>query len=217
MTDGTAVAPEVLARASRLSSATLHEAAAKTGALPSVIRPLISSMRLCARALPVRCPAGDNLLLHHAIYAAQAGEALVVDTGEAHEFGYWGEVMAVAAQCRGIAGLVITGGVRDSLQQIAMKFPVFAGVVCIRGTGKNPALSGAIGAPVTIGEVTVHRGDLVFGDADGVLVLPPESVIDAVAKGERRDREEQSIFARLLAGDTTVSIYHLPEIQRAGG
>jgi 4-hydroxy-4-methyl-2-oxoglutarate aldolase len=217
MPDNTVLTPGFLARASRLSSSTLHEAAAKAGALPALIRPLTSSMRLCARALPVRCPGGDNLWLHHAIYAAQTGEALVVDTGEALEFGYWGEVMAVAAQARGIAGLVITGGVRDSLQQIAMKFPVFSGVVCIRGTGKNPALSGAIGEPVVIGEVTVSRGDLVFGDADGVVVLPPEHAIAAIDKGERRDQEEHSIFERLRAGDTTLSIYRLPEIRREGG
>jgi 4-hydroxy-4-methyl-2-oxoglutarate aldolase len=216
MPDKADITPELLACASRLSSATLHEAAAKTGALPSFIKPLTSTMRLCARALPVRCPAGDNLWLHHAIYAAEAGEVLVVDTGEAAEFGYWGEVMAVAAQARGIAGIVITGGVRDSLQQIAMQFPVFAGVICIPGTGKNPALRGAIGEPVTIGDVTVRRGDLVFGDADGVLVLPPERALAAVDQGERRDREEYSIFERLRAGESTLSIYHLPAIQRAG-
>src|ERR1700716_3302111 len=104
-----------------------------------MLKPLAPGMRLCGRALPVSSPPGDNLWLHHAIYAAQRGEVLIVDVGTGGtEYGYWGEVMAIASQMRGIAGLIITGGVRDSLRMFELQFPVFSAAVCIRGTGKNP-------------------------------------------------------------------------------
>jgi 4-hydroxy-4-methyl-2-oxoglutarate aldolase len=202
----------LLARAARLSSASLHEAAGKVGALPSDLKPLAATQALCGRAFPVSCPAGDNLYLHHAIYEASAGDILVADTAGGEEFGYWGEIMAEAARARQIAGLVITGGVRDSARMVEMGFPVFATRTCIRGTEKNPAARGAMGQPISIGGVTIHAGDLVFGDADGLVALPQEKAIECVAAAEDRDRKEAEIIARLRAGETTLAIYSLPPL-----
>jgi 4-hydroxy-4-methyl-2-oxoglutarate aldolase len=200
----------LIARAARLSAATLHEAAGKIGALPSNIKPLFANMRLCGRALPVRCPSGDNLWLHRAIYQASAGDVLVVDTSGGYEFGYWGEVMAVAAQARGIAGLVIDGGVRDSLQLNNMGFAVFAARVSIQGTIKDPSQPGSIGVDVRVGDVLVRKGDMVFGDADGVVILPAEEAERIVSQSLQRERAELTIFEQLKAGRTTIEIYNLP-------
>jgi 4-hydroxy-4-methyl-2-oxoglutarate aldolase len=195
--------------ASRLSSATLHEAAGKRGALPAALKPLDPTMRLCGRALPVRCPPGDNLFIHRALEVAQPGDVLVVDTGEGVEFGYWGEVMATAAIARGLAGLVITGGVRDSLQLAALGLPTFCACVCIRGTGKDPGQDGAVGEPVRIGEVVVRRGDLVLGDADGVVALSPTAAERAAPISLQRDTDEIAILERVRAGELTLDIYRL--------
>jgi 4-hydroxy-4-methyl-2-oxoglutarate aldolase len=195
-----------------LSSASLHEACGKIGALPSSIKPLSTQVRLCGSAFPVRCPAGDNLFLHHAIYAAKPGDVLVVDAGADPEFGHWGEIMATAAQLRGIAGLVTTGGVRDTQKLVTMNFPVFAEYVSIRGTGKDPCGAGGISDPVTLGDVTINAGDFIFGDADGVVVLPAGEVDSAIEKSQARDREEVEIVKRLTAGETTLSIYGLPNL-----
>jgi 4-hydroxy-4-methyl-2-oxoglutarate aldolase len=200
----------LMPRWSALSSATIHEAAKRTGALPSSIKPLEPNIKLSGLALPVRSPPGDNLWLHRAIYAADAGEVLVVDTGDGVEFGYWGEVMALAAQQRGIAGLVITGGVRDSRRMVDMGFPVFAGAVCIRGTGKDPRGKGSVGHEIAIGGIAVRRGDYVFGDADGVIVISADAVEHVIGDAERRDAQEAEIFARLRAGESTIDIYNLP-------
>ena len=193
-----------------LSTATVHEAAKRTGALPSFIRPLARHLKIAGPAIPVTSPPGDNLWLHRAIYAAKPGDVLVVDTGGGMEFGYWGEVMAVAAQQRGIAGLVINGGVRDSQRMIEMSFPVFAGTVCIRGTVKDPKGAGQFGGSIVLGDVAIAAGDWVLGDADGVVVVPAASAADIVAEAERRDAMEQEIFARLKAGESTIAIYGLP-------
>lgn len=200
----------LLGRAAALSSATFHEASGKRGALPAAIKPLAPHLTLCGRAFPVLSPPGDNLWLHRAIYAAERGDVLVVDVSGGVEFGYWGEVMALAAQVRGIAGLVISGGVRDSQRMVEMGFPVFAAAVAIQGTGKDPDGAGRLGEPITLGGVTIHRGDLLFGDADGVFVLPAADAAAAVSSSEQRDAEEQDIFDRLRAGESTIDIYKLP-------
>jgi len=210
----TAIAADtIIAEIALLSSATLHEAAGKIGALPAALKPLTPGMRVCGRALPVSGPPGDNLWLHHAIYEAKPGEVLVIDVGMGTEYGYWGEVMALASQVRGIGGLVITGGVRDSRCMVEMNFPVFSATVCIRGTGKNPRGVGSIGTPIRIGDVTVNRRDIVCGDADGVVVLPAAHAAAIAAEARARDAAEQGIFEKLRAGKSTLEIYRLPELE----
>lgn len=200
----------ILDRAAKLSSATFHEAVGKRGALPAALKPIAPQIRLCGRALPVTSPPGDNLWLHRAIYAAQPRDILVIDVGDGVEYGYWGEVMAVAAQVRGIAGLLINGGVRDSQRMIDIGFPVVSNGVAIRGTGKDPNGKGQIGGTVRLGDVTIERGDLVFADADGAFCFPAREVEAAVDSAEQRDIEEADIFRRLAAGESTIDIYRLP-------
>lgn len=200
--------------AGELGTATLHEAAGRIGSLPSGIQPLSPTLKVAGPAFPVVVPPGDNLWLHHAIYQAEPGDVLVVSTGGAREFGYFGEVMAVAAVARGIAGLVIDGGVRDAAQMIELGFPVFADRRCIRGTIKDPRKAGSLGAPLTIGDVQVERGDLVVGDGDGVVVIPESEADAMIALGAKREAAEAEYFARLRAGESTLGIYGLatPEL-----
>ena len=205
----TGLTDDVVARAARLSAASLHEAAGRNGALPAVLKPIDPAMRLCGRALPVRCPPGDNLWIHRALAASAPGDVLVVQTGGGVEFGYWGEIMATSAVARGVSGLVITGGVRDSSQLIALGLPTFAACVCIRGTVKDPRSEGTVGEPVRIGEIQIHRGDLVFGDADGLVVLSPQAAAPAVAAAEQRDADEVGILEQVRQGALTLDIYKL--------
>lgn len=193
-----------------LSSATVHEAAGRTGALPSAIKPLHPSMHLEAPAFPVKAPPGDNLWLHCAVYAACPGEVLVVDTGGGLEFGYWGEILAEAAIARGLAGLIIHGGVRDSARLVEMGWPVFAERVCIRGTGKDPHGDGELGEPVLIGEQTVRLGDLIVADADGVVVVPAERVAEVQRLSAEREAAEADYLRRIRSGESTLDIYRLP-------
>jgi 4-hydroxy-4-methyl-2-oxoglutarate aldolase len=160
-------------------------------------------------ALPVRCPPGDNLWIHRALDSAQPGEILVIDCGPGNEFGYWGEIMATAAISRGVAGLVITGGVRDSHDLIALGLPTFAGRVCIQGTVKDPKGDGAVGEPVRIGGTMIRKGDLIVGDGDGVLVLSPEVAAWAVPSARDRDAKEKVIIEQIKAGASTLDVYNL--------
>jgi len=206
---GSAISDKVVTLAAALSAASLHEAAGKAGALPARLKPIDPRMRLCGRALPVRCAPGDNLRIHHALAVAESGDVLVVDTGEGLEFGYWGEIMATAAMKRGLAGLVIDGGVRDTRRLVALGLPTFSACICIRGTAKDAASEGSVGEPVRIGDVTVRKGALVVGDADGVVLVAAESAAAVVEAAWRRDADEVGILDRIRLGALTRDLYDL--------
>ena len=190
-------------------SATVHEAAGRVGALPSEIKPVAGGMRLLAPAFTVQAAPGDNLWLHRAVYAAKPGEALVIATSDGLEYGYWGEVLTVAAMVRNLAGLVIHGGVRDATRLAELGWPVFASRLCIRGTTKDSRGTGGMGGPVTIGDVQVSPGDMIVGDADGVVSIPAERAKEVLEKSEEREAAEVRIMDRLLRGESTLDIYHL--------
>ena len=120
--------------AAAFGSATLHEAAGRMGALLARLRPAFAGAALAGRAYPVYCAAGDNLWIHRALYQAEPGDVLVIATSAPDEYGYWGEILSEAAVARGLAGLVIDGGVRDTAHLGRVGFPVFSSSVCIRGT-----------------------------------------------------------------------------------
>lgn len=205
-----AFSDDLLAAARAQGTATLHEAAGRIGALPGAIKPVAATMRVAGPAFTVEVPAGDNLAIHRALYAAKPGDVLVVATRGGIEWGYWGEILNEAAMALGLGGLVIDGGVRDTHVLVEQPFPVFSNGVCIRGTLKGIAPY-AIGRPVAIGDVVIRAGDLVVGDRDGVLVLPPEAVEAAVEKGRQREADEADKIAKLRAGARTLDLYGLGE------
>ena len=185
-------------------AATIYEASGIDGALDPAIRPVFRGARIAGRALPVRTHPADNLPLHLAVEQAQPGDVLVVD-GRQELCGYWGEVLAVAARVRGIAGLVIDGGVRDIVEQEELGFPVFARGVCVRRTGKS--FPGIVNRPLTVGGVHVSPGDAVVADADGVVVLPPEAVEATITASQERLAKEAAFMERIRAGEATMDIY----------
>lgn len=198
---------QTLAAARNLPTATLHEAGGKIGALPSALKPVAPGMSLAGPALTVHSPPGDNLWLHRALDIAQPGDVMVVHCSGAHEHGYWGEIMATMAQARGLAGLVIDGGVRDGALLAGMGFPVFARGLCIRGTGKDFGAIGWLNHPVWMGDVVVHAGDLVVGDGDGVVAVPRARAAEVVAKSLQREADEAAILQRLKDGASTLDVY----------
>ncbi len=197
----------LLRAAAGLPAATLHEAGGKLGALPAGLRPIAPGMALAGRALTVHGPGGDNLWLHRALDIAAPGDVLVVCTGGVREHGYWGEIMATMAQARGVAGLVIDGCVRDGARLAQMGFPVFARGLAMRGTGKDFGALGWINHPIRLGDVTVHAGDLIVADGDGVVAVPFARVADVVEKAQGRERDEAAILRRLAAGEATLDVY----------
>ncbi|GAB2781044.1 RraA family protein [Streptomyces chlorus] len=154
------------------------------------IRPLWDSPRVAGPAYTVRCEPGDNLMLHAAIYRAEPGSVIVVESGDADHALAGGNVCAVA-QRRGIAAFVVDGVIRDLGEVREAGFPVFSrGVIPIPGTKKK---IGALGEPARVGGVLVHPGDIVVADEEGIVVVPAareEEVLEAARSRLTKEAEE---------------------------
>jgi len=199
--------PEVLVRARKLGAATLHEGAGRIGALPSAIKPVAPDMVVCGPAFTVHCPALSNLQIHHALYHAAPGDVLVVHVSGGTEAGYWGDILNEAAIERGLGGLVIDGGVRDTAGLAAMAFPVFCHGVCLRGTGKDHHAAAWLQEALRMGDVLIQPGDLVLGDRDGVVVIPAAQADAAILAGEAREVDEARKIELIRRGARTIDLY----------
>jgi 4-hydroxy-4-methyl-2-oxoglutarate aldolase len=198
----------VLDAARKLPSATLHEAGGRIGVMPPAIKPVAPQMRICGPAVTVHSPGGDNLWLHRAIYVAKPGDVLVVSVSGAYDFGYWGEIMSCAASARKLGGLVIDGCVRDGAILADFGLPVFARGLCIRGTGKDFGARGWINFPTLFDTLTVHPGDLIVGDADGLVSVPRERAQEVVSAAQAREDKEAGIIQRIRGGERTLELYN---------
>lgn len=188
-----------------LGAATLGESGGRR--CPPRLRPAWPGASLCAPAYPVSCTPGDNLAVHVAVTRAPRGSVLVVDVGDVHGRGYWGEVLTTGALARGLAGLVIDGGVRDVDALARLGFPVFSDGIVLAGATKHAR--GTAGLPTTVAGVPVAPGDWVVADVDGVVIVPRTRTDDVVAAGRARESAEAGYFDALRAGATTVDLLGL--------
>lgn len=203
MIDLPALRDELLA----MGTATLYEASGLDCFLPAELRPAWIGAEIVGFALPVSAAPADNLPIHLALEMAQPGDVLVVDAQGAPN-GYWGEVLAVAAQHRGVVGLVIDGGVRDTAHLASLGFPAFSRWIAIEGTIKIDP--GTIETPISIGRATIERGDIIVADRDGIVALPAAQFESIVESARARTAKESDFLERLRAGETTMEIYGFP-------
>lgn len=152
------------------------------------VRPLWSpAPRLAGPAFTVRCPRGDNLMLHAAVYRAAPGSVIVVESDDT-EFAVAGGNVCAVAQRRGIAGFVVDGVIRDVGEAREMGFPVFArGVVPIPG---KKAKVTPLNTPVRCGGVVVEPGDVVVADEEGIVVTPRARADRVLADARAKEAAE---------------------------
>jgi len=194
-------------RLAEFGTPTIYEAAGKLGDMEPAIRPVIPGVRIAGPAFTVKCFLGDNAAVLRAIDLAQPGDVLVIDIGGTERATGWGGTSALAAQLRGIAGCVTNGAVRDFDELVKLGFPVFAKGISVRGTVKfHP---GWIGQMVSVGGVAVRPGDLVFGDEDGVVVVPIERSEEVFAQAVAQRAKENEIERRLREGESVTHIFDL--------
>lgn len=184
-------------------------ALARNGArvLGTQLFPVWPEAALAAPVFPVRCAPGDNLALHVAIAQAAPGTALVVETEADPDCGYVDEILAVAARVRELAGIVITGCVRDVAAIARCGLPVVSSGVSARDPRQDGG--GAVGREIRIEGVAVRRGDWVVADDDGVAVLPRGKVSDTVAATVSAVERERAVLTELGAGRSTLDILNL--------
>lgn len=153
---------------------------------------------LAGPALTVRTRPGDNLMLHKAIDMAQAGDVIVCDAGGDVTNSLMGELMLTLAMGRGIAGFVLNGAIRDRPAFLEKNLPVYARGVTHRGPYKDGP--GEIGFPVSLAGMVIHPGDLVLGDADGVLAVPRDSAAEILERARAKTEAETQQMAAILDG-----------------
>jgi len=190
-----------------LGVATVHVAEGRVGLMRSSMGHIYPTARVSGPAVAVSCHPGDNLMIHAAIEVCQAGDVLlVVPTSESSD-GMFGDLLAVSCRAHGIAGLIIDAGVRDTADLTVMQFPVWSKAVCAQGTVK--ASAGSVNVPIVCAGALVHPGDVVIGDADGVVVVPRASAAAAARLGEQRRAKEEKTRERLARGELGVDFYGL--------
>lgn len=210
------ISSEKLAQLRDLGTATVYEAQGAKGALDSGMKPIDPTVRLAGPALTVDARPADNLILHHAVLKAKPGDVLVVDAKGFIEAGPWGDVLTLQAMKLGIAGLVISGCVRDANLIIDLGFPVFCRGLSIKGTGKNQP--GKVNVPICIGDVVIRPGDIIVGDRDGLVVVAQDEVDMAIANSiAREDKEVQQRKAIEAGNSNTVELLNLGDtLERFG-
>ncbi|SDE21841.1 RraA famliy [Variovorax sp. CF079] len=194
------VPPDLVQQASAFQPAILADVAGRRGALHGRIRALRHRMKLAGSAFTVEVRPGDNLMIHAAIALAKPGDVLVIDGKGDQSAALMGTIMMNACRQVGIAGVVIDGAVRDSLEIDEMDFPVFS--VGTNPNGPTKLASGRIGHPVSVGGVAVRPGDLVVGDADGVVVVEREKVEALLQAARRKVADEAARIDAIKKGDT---------------
>ena len=171
------------------------------------IRPLIPGKRIAGRARTARITPGQNGAIHRAVHHAAAGDILVVDGGGSERFGPFGDLLADGCLAKGMVGAVFDCTIRDSADIAALGFQVFCRGFHPEATAKTDR--GDTDVPVVLGGVTVHPGDIVVGDVDGVVVIPGDGAAEVLTKVAAVAAREESIRARIHAGETTLEIFEL--------
>ncbi|MHA2961292.1 RraA family protein [Priestia megaterium] len=138
--------------------------------LDPTIKPLKESYKVAGRAFTVKMPVGDNLVVLKAIREAKPGDVLVIDAKGDTYRAIAGDFIVGMAQTLGIKGIVVDGVIRDIEGTKQLNYPVFCKGTTIAASSKVGM--GEINIPISCGGQTIHPGDIIVGDADGVVVIP---------------------------------------------
>jgi RraA family protein len=171
------------------------------------LRPFHDGTPMAGTALTVRTRAGDNKVIHEALELVRPGDVIVVDGGGDLSRALIGEIMTSVAKMRGAAGFVLDGAVRDIGAIAQSSFPCFARAGIHLGPYKNGP--GEINVPVSIGGMTVNPGDIVVGDADGVVAFP-QAIAAALLEATRAQSAKEEALLKEIAEGRYVGAYGAP-------
>ncbi len=203
---------EVIKLFEDLPTTIISDVMGRSGAMDSGIKPVSDQMRVVGTAFTVKTYTSDNLMCHLAIKLALPGDVLVIDADSYLDAAIWGELTSLSAKVHNLAGVIIDGAVRDRTDLQQLGFPVFARGIVAAGTFKVNL--GEINVPIACGGLTVHPGDLIVGDADGVVVVP-QAQLDPIAKAARAQvAKEEEYRKKILAGEILYDVLGLERYLR---
>ncbi|AYL34611.1 MULTISPECIES: 4-carboxy-4-hydroxy-2-oxoadipate aldolase/oxaloacetate decarboxylase [Streptomyces] len=189
--------------------ATISEAMGRTGLLGPGIRPIQQGVRVAGTAVTVLSWPGDNLMIHAAVEQCGEGDILVVTTTSPSTDGMFGELFATALRRRGVRGLVIDAGIRDTQELRELGFAAWSRAVSAQGTVK--ATGGSVNVPVAVDGRVIRPGDVIVADDDGVVVVPRESARRVAEASEAREKKEAASRAAFIEGQLGLDRYGLRE------
>jgi 4-hydroxy-4-methyl-2-oxoglutarate aldolase len=208
-------APADIDALGQLGVATVHEAQGRTGLMQPYLRPIYPRARVAGSAVTVLVHPGDNWMIHVAVELCQPGDVLVVGCSSASSDGFFGDLLGVSCQARGIRGLVIDGGVRDTRDLTEMQFPVWSKAINAKGTVKSTV--GAVNVPIVCAGQSVTPGDVVVADDDGVVIVERAAAAAVLAAGRKRIENEAAKRERLAKGELGLDLYNMrPRLKEAG-
>jgi len=192
------VPPDIVRKASTFAASILADVAGRRGTMHGRIAPVATSMRMAGPAFTIEVRPGDNLMIHTAMTMAKPGDILVIDGKGDRTCALMGAIMISACKKLGLGGVVIDAAIRDSEELRAIGFPVFA--VGTNPNGPTKFVPGRINWPIGCGGAAVRPGDLVVGDADGVLVIEREKAASLLEQAAAKVADETSRLADIAAG-----------------
>jgi 4-hydroxy-4-methyl-2-oxoglutarate aldolase len=204
---------QILAELAELGAATVYEAGGRRGYVDADLVQVIAGSKVAGPALTVRCGQDDNLMVHAAMAEVQPGDVLVLTMPQPRPVALIGELLATQAQAHGAAAILVDASVRDVEELVEVGLPIWARWVRVRGAGKDEV--GTIGEPVSVGGVTIRRGDFVVLDADGAAVVESERIDEVLKASRQRAENEVAKRARLAEGALSYDLDGLRErVQR---
>ena len=192
------VAPDTVRQASTYAASILADVAGRRGTMDGRIAPLAPTMRVCGPAFTVEVRAGDNLMIHAAMALANPGDVLVIDGKADRSCALMGSIMLTACKALGLAGVVLDASIRDTEELRDLGFPVWAIGANPNGPTKN--IPGRINWPISCGGAAVRPGDLIAGDADGVVVIERERAASLLPLAAQKVADERQRIADIVSG-----------------
>lgn len=193
------VSPQLVDAAAKFQAAILADVAGRRGTLHGRVKPLSPKMKVAGPAITVEVRQGDNLAIHAALAVAKPGDVIVVDGKGDVSCALLGEIMATQAKVSGIAGIIIDAAVRDAHELANGDYPIFS--AGLNPCGPTKSVAGLVNHPISAGGTAVKPGDLVVGDADGVVVIPRADVARIVELAQKKLDTETARIAAIHKGD----------------
>jgi 4-hydroxy-4-methyl-2-oxoglutarate aldolase len=192
-----------------LGSATVYEAGGRRGYVDADLIQIVPGSRVAGPARTVICGQDDNLMVHAAMAAVQAGEVLVLTMPEPRPVALVGDLLATQAKAQGAAAILVDASVRDVEELAELGLPIWARWVRVKGAGKEGV--GSIGDEVTVGGARIRTGDILVLDADGVAVVESERVDEVLEASRERLERERVKREKLQAGELSYDLDGLRE------